>query len=189
MSSLVFPAPFHRQDRAPKLLLRCPRHSSQCLPRGNPVQKTKRRYGILIWRTSNPAGIISLLNTPPKHAVVLLLIFRRAPEELGGFWVDDGARVKRRALVLECINDGLDMALHRALVELFWEVAYNPVLGDAVVVDWGFDEYTRLFIRKSGTERHSNTNHASVEVCHWPPEVGDLPDEWVAVHKLHVKRD
>ena len=56
-----------------------------------------------------------------------------------------------------------------------------------MVINWRFDTHTRLLIGKSRAQAHSDTKDASIEMCHWPAEVGDLPDEGVAADKLHVE--
>ena len=106
-------------------------------------------------------------------------------------WLLDGQSCadQRGALIFKSFDDCLNVAFHGALVQLLREVAHNAILGDAVVINWRFDTHTRLLIGKSRAQAHSDTKDASIEMCHWPAEVGDLPDEWVVVHELQVKCD
>jgi hypothetical protein len=117
------------------LRLPTPAHTVRSLPiipqfpRLTPLKETGNEIliGCVVHFWSAHSILDTLLDTPSKHSIVLLLIICRAPEQLRGFWMDDGPRIEGRVLIFECLDNRLDVALHRAFVQLFGKVAHNPV--------------------------------------------------------------
>lgn len=88
----------------------------------------------------------TVLYTASQLAVVLLLIFRTTPEELGSFGMDQGTRVISWVLILDSIDNGFDMASQ--IVGAARRVANYTILGDALVEDGVLELDARLNVRE-----------------------------------------